>query len=133
MSNLAITNISRAQVIVDGRQYKPDVFTFAAADTLAAGTILARDSVSGKLVFYVKGGATNENGIPKTIISYDVVAAAGGDVNVRVLADGVVRKEKLIIDADGDDTNVDTTVIEQLQDYNIAVEGAEDLAVLDNQ
>lgn len=133
MANMTVTTVDRAGVILDGRQYKDDVFTFAGADTLAEGTILARDSVSGKLVFYVKGGSTNENGIPKTVIGYEVVAAGAGDVNVRVLADGVVRKDQLIIDADGDASNVDAVVLDGLQDFNIAVESVGDLSVLDNQ
>lgn len=133
MANMTVTNVDRGGVIIDGRQYKDDTLTFAGAGTIEAGTILARDSVSGKLVPYVKGGSTNENGIPKTIISYDVVATGAGDVVVRVLADGVVRKDKLIIDADGDATNVDAVVIDGLQDYNIAVESVEDLSGLDNQ
>jgi len=133
MATLTITNVDRGHVIIDGRFYKDDVLNFAGAGTVAAGTILARDSVSKKLVPFVKGGSTNENGIPKTIVGYDVVAAGSGDLAVRALADGVVRKDKLIIAADGDATNVDAVVLDQLQDYNIATEIVTDISVLDNQ
>ena len=131
--SMTVTNCDRGGVVLDGRHYKSDTLTLAGADTLAEGTILARDSVSGKLVIFVKGGTTNENGIPKTVLTYPVTVAGAGDVAVRVLSDGVVRKDKLVIDADGDASNVDAVVIDQLQDYNIATEVVTDLSELDNQ
>lgn len=130
---MTVTNIDRGQVLLDGRAFKNDLLTFTGAGTVYAGTILARDSVSLSLVPFVKGGSTNENGIPKTVLTYDVTATGAGDVSVRRLADGTVRKDKLIIAADGDDSNVDAAVIDQLQDYNIAVQDVNDMSVLDNQ
>ena len=130
---LTITNVDQGSVILKNAQHRDDIITFAGADTFAEGTILARDSVSGKLVLFVKGGATNENGIPKAILTYDITLAAGGDSPARVMVSGEVRKERLIIDADGDDTNVDAAVIDQLRDYGLVAISVSELNVLDNQ
>lgn len=133
MTNPVITNCDRSGVLIDGRSSQPDIITFAGAGTLLAGTILARDSVSLKLVPFVKGGSTNENGIPKTLITCAVTATGAGDETVSVLTDATVRKDKLVIDADADNSNVDAAVLDQLRAYNIIVEGVKDLSELDNQ
>lgn len=133
MSNIEITNIDQGNVLLSDGKFNDELLTFAGAATVAAGTILARDSVSLKLVPYVKGGATNENGIPKAVVTYDVTAAGAGDVAVRALVDGEVRFERLVINADGDNSNVDKAVRDQLRDYGITVKNVEQLSVLDNQ
>ncbi len=133
MSNLTITNIDVGNVIVESGSFSDDLLTFAGAATIKAGTILARDSVSLKLVPFVKGGSTNENGIPKVVITYAVTAAGAGDIAVRALIAGVVNKSRLVIDADGDDTNVDAKVRDQLRDYDIDVVDVTELNELDTQ
>jgi len=133
MGNLTITNIDTGNVVLRNAEFDDDTFTAAGAATLLAGTILARDSSTGKLVVFEKGGTTNENGIPKAVITYDVVSTGAGDYPVRVLTGGVVRKQRLVIDADGDDTNVDQVVKDQLRDYaTISVE-VDELLEYDNQ
>jgi len=133
MPNMTVENINTGSVIISEEIFKDELLTFAGAGTVADGTILARDSVSLKLVPFVKGGATNENGIPKAVITYDVVAAGAGDIAVRALESGRVRKERLIIVADGDDSNIDAAVLDQLRDYKIIGENVDELNILDNQ
>lgn len=133
MANIEITNVDTGSVELEGGQFRDDTLTFAGADTFAPGTILARDSVSGKLVLYVKGGVTNENGIPKAVLTYEVTAAGAGDVRVRVLVAGRVNKNRLVIDADGDDSNIDAGVLDRLRDYGITALDAAQLSKLDNQ
>ena len=134
MPDPTITNIDNSNVIFMEPKYDFNaVVTFAGGDTFAGGTILAVDSVSLKYVLFVKGGSTNENGIPKAVITYDLVAAGAGDEKGQVLIAGSVRKEKLIIDADGDDSNVDKAVLDQLRDYSIIPEFVTDVSELDNQ
>ena len=133
MANLTITNIDNSNVIFKSAEFEHDAtITFAGADTFAAGTILARDSSSLKFVLFVKGGSTNENGIPKGVLTLDVVATGAGDEISDVMIAGSVRKEKLIIDADGDDTNVDAAVLDQLRDYGLIPEFVTDVSELDN-
>jgi len=132
MPDPVITNNDLGSVIVQDAEFKDELLTFAGADDLLEGTILARDSVSLKLVIFVKGGITNENGIPKAILTYAVSAAGAGDVAVRAGIAGSYRKERLVIDADGDDSNIDNAVIDQLRDYGLTPLNVDELNIPDN-
>lgn len=133
MSNITITNNTIGNVILQDAQFRDGAITFTGAGTLAEGTILAVDSSTLKFVPFVKGGTTNENGIPKAILTYDVAAAGAGDVQSRVAVAGSYRKELLIIAADGDASNVDQVVIDQLRDYGLVSIDVKELNILDNQ
>ena len=133
MANITIENVDLGNVVLDSGEFKDDLLTFGGAGTVVAGTILARDSVSLKLVPYVIGGSTNENGIPKTVLTYDVTATGSGDVAVRSLISGKVRKERLVVDADGDDSNITNAILDQLRSYSIVPVSVTELNVLDNQ
>ena len=133
MANLEVTNIDNGSVFIEQGQFEDGLLTFAGAATVAEGTILAVDSVSLKYVPFVKGGTTNENGIPKAVITYDVTAAGAGDEVIRAGIQGNVRVDKLIIDADGDGSNVDKAVLDQLRDYAIVARTVTELNSLDNQ
>lgn len=133
MSNLEVTNNKARSVIIWEPVFADDVITFAGAGTLVAGTILARDSVSLKLVPFVKGGSTNENGVPKAVLLDELTADGAGDVPCRPIVGGRLRQGDLVIDADGDASNVDEAVKDQLRDYSIVVLTTTQLAQLDNQ
>lgn len=135
--NMTVKNVDRGSVLVNENpeHFADDTLTVAATTTLSAGTILARDSVTGKLIAFVKGGSTNGNGIPKTVLTYDVTNSTGApaDFAVRVPTAGTARLDKLIIAADGDNSNVDKAVIDQLRDYSVITVDNDELSVLDNQ
>lgn len=133
MPNMTVENVDRGNVILQEADFRDELLTFAGAGTVVEGTILARDSVSQKLVPFVKGGTTNENGIPKAILTYDVEAAGAGDEPIRAGVAGKYRKERLVIDADGDDSNVDAAVMDQLRDFGLTPIDVNELNVLDNQ
>lgn len=114
-------------------QFEDGLLTLAGAVTVKEGTILARDSVSGKFVLFVKGGATNENGIPKAILTYSVTSTGAGDVAIRPGIEGQYRKERLVIHADGNSTNVDAVVTDQLRDYGLTPISVRELGSYDNQ
>lgn len=133
MANITITNVDNGNVQFDGGEYRDELLVFTAADTYLEGTILARDSVSLKLVPFVVGGVTNENGIPKAVLPYAVTAAGAGDVKVRALVAGTVNKNRLIIDADGNGTNITAAILDKLRDYGIQAQDVTQLAGLDNQ
>jgi hypothetical protein len=133
MANITITNVDLGNVILKDGQFRDDLLTFAGAGTVLEGTILARDSVSLKLVPFVKGGTTNENGVPKAVLTYDVTATGAGDVAVRDMVSGEVRAERLVINADGDGSNVDAEVLDQLRDYSLISIDTQELNILDNQ
>lgn len=131
--NMVVTNNDQGSVILQAGDFRDDLLTLGGAVTVLEGTILARDSVSLKLVPYVKGGVANENGIPKAILTYELSIAGAGDVPVRDMVSGSVRASRLVIDADGDATNVDNSVLDELRDYGLVTIDAQNLSVLDNQ
>lgn len=133
MSNSTITNNDLGNVILENAQHRDDELTVGGAGTTPSGTILARDSATLKLIPFVKGGAVNDNGIPKAVLTYDVVADGAGDIPVRAGVSGEYRKERLIIAADGDASNVDSVVIDQLRDYGLVAIDVQELNGLDNQ
>lgn len=133
MANIRVENVDLGNVVLEGAVFRDELITFAGADTLVEGTILARDSVSLKLVPFVKGGVTNENGIAKALLTYPVTATGAGDVPVRAAVEGQFRKERLIIDADGTGANVDNAVIDGLRDFGLTPVDVKQLAILDNQ
>ena len=133
MANLTITKVDLGSVILKDGEFRDDLLTFAGAATVLEGTILARDSGTLKLVPFVKGGVTNENGVPKAVVTYDVVAAGAGDESIRDMVSGSVRAERLIIDADGDGSHVDAAVLDQLRDYSLISIDVQELNILDNQ
>ena len=133
MANSTITNNDLGSVILQNGQFRDDLLTLGGAVTVLEGTILARDSVSLKLVPYVKGGVTNDNGIPKAVLTYEVVSDGAGDVPVRDMISGSVRANRLVIDADGDATNVDNAVLDELRDYSLVSIDVSELNILDNQ
>lgn len=133
MANIEITNIDNGTIALRHEEFRDDLLTFIGATTVLAGTLLARDSVSGKLIPFVVGGVTNEDGIPKAVITYDVTAAVAGDVAVRALVAGTVNKDRLIVNADGTGLNITTVILDMLRDYGIPAVDVEQLGALDNQ
>lgn len=135
--NMTVTNVDRGSVLINENpeHFADDTLTVAAATTIAAGTILARDSGTGFLIPFVKGGTTNEDGIPKTVLTYDVTNEGGApaDLPCRAPTAGTARLDKLIIAADGDNSNVDKAVLDQLRDYSVITVDSTELSVLDNQ
>lgn len=71
--------------------------------------------------------------MPKAILTYDVTATAAGDVPIRAGVAGGYRKERLVIDADGDDSNVTPAILDQLRAYGLVPVNVNELGILDNQ
>ena len=94
--------------------------TDATTDFIVGDKFSLTVAANGKLVVFATDGAGGAQ-YAKTLLPTDLVSASATDYSVRVLIEGEVRKDKLIIDADGDDSNVDMSVRDQLQDFNIAV------------
>lgn len=133
MAVVVKTTNDNGGVIAPGykEQTQQELITFGGAATLLAGCILARDSVSLKMVPFVKGGSTNGNGIPKAVLLYPVTAAGAGDVVSDVLVSGGVRLERLVINADASAVNIDGAVKDQLRAFDIVPVTTQQLATLD--
>src|SRR6187431_1262567 len=114
-----LTSINVGSVALGDEALRDELLTFTGIATVLAGCILARDSVSLKLVPFVKGGATNQNGIPKAVLGYEVTSTGAGDVPIRAIVFGLVNKNRLVINADGTGANIDGAVLDQLRAYGI--------------
>lgn len=134
MPNAVTTNVDIGSFVLDRdeAEYADGLLTFAGADDFVPGTILARDSATGNYVLYVIGGVTNENGIPKAILAQEASADGAGDVAVRVLIKGTVARDRLVVDADGDASNLTDAILDELRDYTIVGHNVQQLAHLDN-
>lgn len=134
MPNETITNNDIGSVLLGGDAVHEDApITFAGADTFVEGTILSRNNTTQKFVPFVKGGTANVNAEPEAVLTYDITATGAGDIQARVLVNGKVRKERLVIDADGDDSNIDGNVRDQLRAAGITAVDVAELGQLDNQ
>ena len=89
---------------------------FAAGDKFSIPVV----SNSGKLVPYEKDGVGGQQ-FPRFILRSAVVASGAGDVVVRPIISGEVSINQLVIDSDGDNSNIDKLVMDQLRDYGIIV------------
>jgi hypothetical protein len=132
MPNITITQNNLTNPILEGAYYRDETLTLAAAGTILAGTILARSTSTLKLVLYVKGGSTNGNGIPCAILPYTLVATASGDVQTRVAITGKVRRQRLVIAADGTSVNIDGAVVDQLRNVGFTPISVSELNIADN-
>lgn len=129
------TIVTDTSLVMGMHEDRRETVTFAGTDTFVYGTIFARSTASGKLIPYVKGGASDGNGVPVAVLlEPDGITRTGaGDVTgALVLTAGKVRKDKLVIDADGNSSNIDNVVMSLLQSQAISVTTALDHAVANN-
>lgn len=101
---------------------------FATADVIAMTT--TAQSGTPLVLFDVDG--VNGAQVPVAILPYEVAKTSSGSVAADALYAGVVKKEKLVIDADGDSTNVTDHVMDQLASAGFTVVFNTDVSVLDN-
>lgn len=132
MANILTTNVDLGSVELHGGEFADELLTLAGAATVKKGTILARDSVSLKLVPYVKAGSTNNNGIAKAVLTYEASIGGAGDIAVRALVKGTVNRNRLVIHADGDGSNIDAVELDGLRDYQIVATDVSQLDRYDN-
>lgn len=133
MTNMTVTNLDLGSVIVEDGDYQDELLTFAGVDTILEGTILARKTADDKLTPYVKGGAGGAE-IARCMLTYELVAAGAGDLPVRSMTGGKTNLNRMVIHADGDASNIDAPVRDQLLQYaGTKIKDVQDLSVLDNQ
>lgn len=97
-------------------------------------TLVALDTSTLKLVPYVKGGSTNGNGVVYGVLTNGFTATATGDTAVRVAVGPGAKfvKDYLVIQADGDATNIDAAVKLLALGVGINIVESTDLHVADN-
>lgn len=134
MANMTVTNVDLAGLLIDVEQNQIQEVPFSGASgNHAKGTILARNASTENCPVFLKGGTASVDGTPVAVLAADLEGHTGGVVKVRAILGGKVRKEKLIIAADGDDSNIDEPVKDQLRDYGILPISVTEQNTLDNQ
>jgi hypothetical protein len=113
-----MTTTTLSKVILSNLEPRDETLT-ATIKTYPVGTLLARDTSTLKLVPFEKGGTTNGNGIINSVLSAELVATAAQDYGVSVMIAGQVDKDLLIIDADGNASNVDAAIVDELAKMGI--------------
>lgn len=108
------------------------LLTVGAADWIVGDIFTITVVADGKLVPYVVAGAGGAQ-IPLAILTYAITSAGAGDEPARVGIAGDYRLERLVIDADGDASNIDQAVQDELRDYSLVPIPVKELNILDNQ
>jgi hypothetical protein len=133
MTNIWITDNDTAGVILEGHADTDGVLVNAALteETFAAGTILARNTATGKFEPFDPGVTPpSDLLIPKAVLTYEVAdVAASGEVPVRVLTSGKVNQRRLVIHGG---TPVTALHADMLRDYSIVALDVKQLARDDN-
>lgn len=131
--SMTVNNINLHGAILNCDNAETEVLAVTAAETLKEGLILGRNSTTGNLGFYARGGATGLDVARYVLLSDTVVSAADVTAttkNVRVMQVGKVRQDKISTKA-GD--TIDYREIDGLKDNSISVVNTTDYSVLDNQ
>ena len=105
--------------------------TDGAANFIVGDKFSLTVAANGKMIPYATDGVGGAQ-IPTAVINIDVEAAGAGDIVIRPIVAGQVRSDKLIIDADGDGSNVTDITIDKLRDVSIVALLVTDSSVLDN-
>jgi hypothetical protein len=108
------------------------VVTDGAADFVAGDKFEVAVVADNDLIPFAIGGAAGA-GKPSHVLTYDVTKAGAGNEFIRAMTSGQVRKERLIIDADGDGSNITDAILDELRSAGIEAVDVQELNILDNQ
>ena len=89
-------------------------------------------AADGKLVPFSLTGVGGAQ-VPKAVLTYDVTAAGAGNVVIRAMIAGHVRKERLIVKGSAAGVGITDAIQDQLRDFTIVASDVQELNVLDNQ
>jgi len=113
-----MTTTTLSKPILSNLEPRDETLT-ATIKTYPVGTLLARNTSTLKLIPFVKGGTSNGNGIINSVLTAELVATAAQDYDVSVMIAGQVDKDLLIINADGNASNVDAAIVDELAKMGI--------------
>lgn len=103
--------------------------TDGATDFVATDTFTLAVAADGNFVIYDPAGVGGAQ-LPSAVLTYDVSNTGAGNVSIRAMVGGEVRREKLIIDGGGSITDA---LVDQLRDMGIVSLSITELNFLDNQ
>jgi hypothetical protein len=130
-TGLAITVGAGAATILEvaGLQF---TVTDGATDFIVGDKFTLTVAADGKMVAFATNGAGGVQ-IPKAVLQDALTATGAGDLACRPLIGGRVRAGDLVIDADGDASNIDAAITDQLRDFTIVPQETTQLGEADNQ
>jgi len=105
--------------------------TDGAADFVAGDTFNLPVVADGDLVPFAPAGVGGAQ-LPVAVLPYALTATGAGDLRARVLVGGKVNATRLIIDADGDGSNITDEILAQLRSAGIESEPITQLGEYDN-
>lgn len=129
MPNLEITNNSTAGIVIWEPVYEDAIITFPGASTFPAGAVLAKIDGTDEYQRFNPGLADGRE-IPKAVLAFELTADGAGDLPVRVIISGRVRREDL---SDNLGAVLTQDAIDLLRDYTIIGQTTTQLSQEDNQ
>jgi hypothetical protein len=105
--------------------------TDGAADFVVGDTATLTVAADGNLVPFSLTGAGGAQ-IPVSVMGSALSASGSGNYSVRPIVRGTVKLSHLVIDADGDSSNVSMTLRDQLRSAGILVKVTDELGSYDN-
>lgn len=122
--NIATTPVDNGKVEVENGEFEDTLITLTGPNKrLKSGTIVSRSVADPtKHNLFVVGGASDGNGVPSAIVTYDTVekiSAGAGDVPARVLVAGTVNFNRLVVDAAGNNSTLTNAHVDTLRGKNI--------------
>jgi len=130
-SNLIMTVGAAAATVFEagGLQF---TITDGSADFAVDDTATLTVAADGKLVPYAIAGAGGAQR-PMAMLTYDVTRTGAGNEPVNALVSGTVNATRLVVDADGDASNITAAILDELRSAGIVATNVTQLANLDNQ
>ena len=105
--------------------------TDGGTDFSAGDSFTLTVAADGKLVPYAIAGAGGAQ-IPNSVLLNELTSTGAGDLPDRPIIAGRVRRGDLVIDADGDASNLTDAIVDELRDIGIIALSTTQLAELDN-
>lgn len=118
------TIVDTSVVMLENNRYRDELIEMALHGTLLAGTLLSRGS-DGNLIPFAEG----EDARPCAVVGYDLEVPEAGKIATRVIIAGGVRKEKLKIHGDKDDSGITRPILDKLRDFGIYALDCNELGV----
>jgi len=106
--------------------------TDGSTDFVIGDSFALTTTANGNMVVFEKDGAGGAQ-IPLAILTYEIQTVTVTSLVIRAGIKGTYKKERLVIHSDGDDSNVDSIVRDQLRDYGLVATNVFELNDLDNQ
>lgn len=128
-SNIAIADGAAIVLNFGGLQF---TVTDGGTAFVATDTFSLTVAADGDYVAYDKDGVGGSQN-PKAILTLETVATGASDIQIRPLISGMVRKDKLVVDAVGTAGTVTDAEVEALRDYTIIATQVSEVNVLDTQ